>query len=368
MILKLYILSTNKIFSMIEKLHKIEQKYLKIEDELATATDPSRLKELYKERSRLTPLHEQIQEYFKLEKDTTDAKSIIETQKDDDMRKMLKTEIAENTAKMSELKKELEFMLLPPDPNSGKNILIEIRAGTGGEEAGLFTADLFRMYTRFAEKKGLKYEIIESSPTGIGGLKEIIFSIEHPTAYDLYKFEAGTHRVQRIPSTESGGRIHTSAVTVAVLPEAEESELELKENELRIDVYRSSGPGGQSVNTTDSAVRITHIPSGVVVSCQDEKSQIKNKAKALRILRARVLEKQQEEIKESADAMKKQMVGSGDRSERIRTYNFPQGRCTDHRIGFTSHNLAAIIDGDMEELVGALTEEDRNKRLAQNQN
>lgn len=349
---------------MIDKLHKIQEKFLKIEDELASGPDPAKLKELYKERSRLTPIYENIQIFFNLQKNIDDAKTLLQTEKDSDMRHMLESELEESEVKIESLKKELEFMLLPPDPSSGKNILIEIRAGTGGEEAGLFAYDLFRMYTRFAEKNKLKYEVIDSSPTGIGGLKEIVFSIEDPKAYDLFKFEAGTHRVQRIPSTESGGRIHTSAVTVAVLPEAAEEDIKISENDLRIDVYRSSGPGGQSVNTTDSAVRITHIPTGVVVACQDEKSQIKNKAKALRILRARVLEKMHEEKKQSSDAIKKQMIGSGDRSERIRTYNFPQGRCTDHRIGFTSHNLGAIIEGDMEELISALIEEDRAKRMA----
>lgn len=223
------------------------------------------------------------------------------------------------------------------------------------------------MYSKFADKQKIKTEIIDSSPTGIGGLKEIIFALEDDRAYDLFKFEGGTHRVQRIPSTESGGRIHTSAVTVAVLPEADEEEVQINESDLRIDVYRSSGAGGQHVNTTDSAVRITHIPTGVVVACQDEKSQHKNKAKALRILSARILEKQAEDKKQASDAIKKQMIGSGDRSERVRTYNFPQGRCTDHRIGFTSHNLSAIMEGDLDELIGALTEEDRVRKISETQ-
>ena len=357
-----------KYILMIEKLQKIQQKYLKIDDELSSVTDPDKLKELYKERSRLTPIYTNIENYLRLEKDKSDAEILLKTEKDDEMRSMLASEIESSSSEISNLKKELEFQLLPRDPASGKNILIEIRAGTGGDEAGLFAADLYRMYTRYAESKGMKHDVIESSPTGVGGFKEIVFSIEHENAYDTFKFEAGTHRVQRIPSTESGGRIHTSAVTVAVLPEAEESEIQINENDLRIDVYRSSGPGGQSVNTTDSAVRITHIPTGIVVSSQDEKSQLKNKAKGMRILRARVMEKELEEKKEASDAIKKQMVGSGDRSERIRTYNFPQGRCTDHRIGYTSHNLAGIVNGDMEELINELTEEDRAKKLAASQN
>ncbi|TGK07028.1 peptide chain release factor 1 [Leptospira semungkisensis] len=352
---------------MLDRLEKIQQKYLKISDELTTASNPEDLKRLYKERSRLTPLFDKITEYRKLLQDRKDAEELLKTEKDGDMRSMYEEEKNAASDRIDSLEKELEILLLPPDPNSGKNILIEIRAGTGGEEAGLFVSDLFRMYTRYADKQGIRHEIVDSSPTGIGGLKEIIFALENDKAYDMFKFESGTHRVQRIPATESGGRIHTSAVTVAVLPEAEESEININENDLRIDVYRSSGSGGQHVNTTDSAVRITHIPTGVVVACQDEKSQHKNKAKAMRILSARILEKQAEEKKAVADAMKKQMIGSGDRSERIRTYNFPQGRCTDHRIGFTSHNLSAIMEGDLDDLINALTEEDRVKRLANSQ-
>ncbi len=353
---------------MLDRLEKIQQKYLKISDELTIASNPDDLKRLYKERSRLTPLFDKITEYKKLIQDKKDAEELLKTEKDGDMRSMYEEERKAASERIESLEKELEILLLAPDPNSGKNILIEIRAGTGGEEAGLFVSDLFRMYTKYADKQGIRHEIIDSSPTGIGGLKEVIFALENDRAYDIFKFEAGTHRVQRIPATESGGRIHTSAVTVAVLPEAEESEIDINENDLRIDVYRSSGSGGQHVNTTDSAVRITHIPTGVVVACQDEKSQHKNKAKALRILSARILEKKAEEKKAVADALKKQMIGSGDRSERIRTYNFPQGRCTDHRIGFTSHNLSAIMEGDLDDLINALTEEDRVKRLANAQN
>lgn len=331
---------------------------------MAHATEPAKLKELSKERSRLTPVYSKANEYLTISKDIQDAKQLLPLEKDEDMHEMLKSEIEEGIEKLESLSKELEILLLPPDPNSGKNILVEIRAGTGGEESGLFCADLFRMYSKFADKKGFKTSLIESSPTGIGGFKEVIFSIENDHAYDVFKFEAGTHRVQRIPTTESGGRIHTSAVTVAILPEVEEKEVDIKEADIRVDVFRSSGSGGQHVNTTDSAVRMTHIPTGIVVTCQDEKSQIKNRDKAIRVLRARIADAQAEEIKTSADAIKKQMIGSGDRSERIRTYNFPQGRCTDHRIGFTSHNLSSIIEGDMDELIDALLEEDRSKRLA----
>ncbi len=354
---------------MQDRLQKIRQKFLKIDEELSgpNLTGP-KLKELSKERSRLTPIYEKIEEYFKVEKNLEEANNLIKQETDSEMINLYKSEIETSTVAIGTLTEELEIMLLPPDPNSGKNILVEIRAGTGGDEAALFVADLYRMYTKFAERKKMRYDIIDSSPTGLGGLKEIVFSIEHDAAYDTFKFEPGAHRVQRVPTTEASGRIHTSAVTVAVLPEAEETEVKIAENEIRVDVFRSSGPGGQSVNTTDSAVRITHIPTGIVVSCQDEKSQLKNKDKAMRILRARVLEKQEEESKASNAALKKQMIGTGDRSERIRTYNFPQGRLTDHRINFTSHNLSNIMDGDLEDLFGELALQDRMQRMKENKN
>ena len=344
---------------MKDRLLKIQQKFLKIDEELSGPNlNSQKLKELSKERSRLTPIYTKIEEYFKTEKNLEDAKALIASESDSEMIAMLKSELEESNALLTSLTEELEVMLLPPDPNSGKNVLVEIRAGTGGEEAALFVADLFRMYTKYAEKKRMKYDIIDMAQTGLGGYKEIVFSIEDERAYDL-----GAHRVQRIPTTEAGGRIHTSAVTVAVLPEAEETEIRIQENEIRVDVFRSSGPGGQSVNTTDSAVRITHIPTGLVVSCQDEKSQLKNKDKAMRILRARILEKRDEEAKASSDALKKQMIGTGDRSERIRTYNYPQERLTDHRINFTSHNLSAILNGDMDDLLNELVQADRIQRL-----
>ncbi|MCB1157532.1 MAG: peptide chain release factor 1 [Leptospiraceae bacterium] len=349
---------------MRDRLLKIQQNFQRIEEELSSPKiSPTKIKELARERSRLAPIVEKVEQYLKVEKDMEDALQLLKSEKDPDMISMLKQEQEEAKETLISLQEELEYLLLPPDPNSGKNILIEIRAGTGGEEAGLFVADLFRMYSRYAEKEGMRYSIIDSTPTGIGGFKEIIFSIEDENAYDIFKFEPGAHRVQRIPATESGGRIHTSAVTVAVLPEAEESEVEITEQDIRIDVYRSSGAGGQHVNTTDSAVRITHIPTGIVVSCQDEKSQIKNREKAMRVLRARILEKQEEERHASDAALKKKMIGSGDRSERIRTYNFPQGRITDHRINFTSHNLQVVMDGELDELFAALTERDRINRL-----
>jgi peptide chain release factor 1 len=353
---------------MKDRLLKLQQKYLKIDEELSSPQNlkPAQMKELSKERARLTPIYNKIEEFLKVEKDLLDGKAILVTETDSEMIGMLKSEIESSEQSINDLTQELEIMLLPPDPNSGKNVLIEIRAGTGGEEAALFVADIFRMYTKFSEKKKMRYDIVEASPTGLKGFKEIIFSIEDERAYDTFKFEPGAHRVQRIPATESGGRIHTSAITVAVLPEVEESELQIAENEIRVDVFRSSGPGGQSVNTTDSAVRITHIPTGIVVSCQDEKSQLKNKDKAMRILRARIQEKTEQEAKASADALKKQMVGTGDRSERIRTYNYPQGRLTDHRINYTSHNLANIMEGDLEDLFAELTLQDRIQRLQEN--
>lgn len=350
---------------MLDRLKKIQEKYLRIEDELSRATSSDQLKNLSKERSRLTPVYNKADDYLKISKDIDDAKAMLGSENDPDMHTMLKSEIESGEKKLEALSKELEIALLTPDPNSGRNILVEIRAGTGGEESGLFCADLFRMYNKFADKNRMRVEVIDGSPTGIGGFKEVVFSLADDRAYDLFKFESGTHRVQRIPVTESGGRIHTSAVTVAVLPEVEEKEVDIKESDLRIDVYRSSGAGGQHVNTTDSAVRITHIPTGTVVSMQEERSQIKNRDKAMRVLRARVADQRAATAKLSADALKKAQVGSGDRSERIRTYNFPQGRCTDHRIGFTSHNLPAIMEGDLDELIDALIQDDRSKRLAE---
>jgi peptide chain release factor 1 len=283
------------------------------------------------------------------------AEQILKESKDDpEMHEMAEVEIEELKKNKDSLEDELKVMLLPKDPNDDKNIFLEIRAGTGGEEAGLFAADLFRMYSRYAENRGWRVEIMNSNPTGVGGLKEVIALIEGDGAYSRLKFESGAHRVQRIPVTESGGRIHTSAVTVAVIPEAEEVEVEVNPNELKIDVFRSSGPGGQSVNTTDSAVRITHNPTGLVVICQDEKSQLKNKNKAMKVLRARLLDRLQQEQEDEIARTRKSQVGSGDRSERIRTYNFPQNRVTDHRIGLTLHRLEGMLQGELDEMIDAL--------------
>jgi peptide chain release factor 1 len=271
------------------------------------------------------------------------------------MRELAKEEIALLRTRKEALESRLKYLILPKDPNDAKNVILEIRAGTGGEEAALFAASLFRMYSRYAESRGWRVEIMNSNPTGLGGFKEIIALVEGRGAFSRLKFEGGVHRVQRVPVTEGSGRIHTSAVTVAVLPEADEVEIVIDPKEIRVDVYRSSGPGGQSVNTTDSAVRITHIPTGLVVTCQDEKSQHKNRAKALKVLRARLLEKRQEEQRSEIAATRKLMVGSGDRSERIRTYNFPQGRLTDHRINFTLYKLERVMEGELDEVLDALT-------------
>jgi peptide chain release factor 1 len=296
-----------------------------------------------------------------------DAKEMLaDKQLDKEFREMAEMELEQLTEKKETFEEELRVLLLPKDPNDDKNVIVEIRAGAGGSEAALFAGDLFRMFTRYAERQGWKSEIMSSNIPDIGGIKEIIFLIEGNGAYSRLKYESGVHRVQRIPTTESGGRIHTSTATVAVLPEAEDVEIEVNANDLRVDVYRSSGNGGQSVNTTDSAVRITHEPTGLVVTCQDEKSQLKNKEKALKILKARLFEiEQQKQASEIAENRKSQ-VGSGDRSERIRTYNFPQGRISDHRIGMTIYQLDAFLDGDIDEMINALTTSDQAARLKQN--
>lgn len=339
------------------KLNEIKHRFEEIEKQLSdpdVISDQKIYRELNREHSQLSPVVNRINEYMRCVKDLAESRELIKSEQDAEMKEMLSSEIDSLEEKIKELNGKLMIMLLPKDPDSGKDIILEIRAGTGGDEAALFAADLFRMYTRYAETKGWKVEYLEVNTNEIGGFKEVSFSVKSPEAYDTLKYESGVHRVQRVPETEAQGRIHTSAVTVAVLPEAEEDELYIDPNDIRTDVYRSSGHGGQSVNTTDSAVRITHIPTGMVVTCQDEKSQIKNKAKALRVLSARLLEKMNSEKQARESEMRKSQIGSGDRSERIRTYNYPQSRMTDHRIGLTLYSLEKILEGDMDDIFNAL--------------
>ncbi len=349
-----------------DKLASIEQHYFDLEQRLA---DPEVIRaqeeyhKLSKEHAELTPLIQGYRRYSSLIKQLTETQALLREEPDEALKDLAREEIQLLKEQIANQEEELRLLLLPTDPNDEKNVLLEIRAGTGGEEAALFAADLFRMYTRLAERRGWKMEVLSHSATGLGGLKEIIASISGDRVYSQLKFESGTHRVQRIPVTESGGRIHTSAVTVAILPEAEEVEVQINPEDLRVDVFRSSGPGGQSVNTTDSAVRLTHLPTGLVVSCQDEKSQHKNKAKALKVLRARLLDLKQQEQQAQISQERKSQVGTGDRSERIRTYNYPQGRLTDHRIGLTLYRLEAILDGDLEEVIQSLISHYRTQAL-----
>lgn len=351
---------------MLEKLRDIQKRYLELEKSLAdpeVIADQARFQSYVREHSELAPLVEAFNEYDQVVKEINDTKELMEAEDDEEFVELAQEELKELNEKKSRLERDLKLMLLPKDPNEGKNIIVEIRAGTGGNEAGLFAAELFRMYNRYAAQHGWKTDLISSHPTGVGGFKEVIFGVEGKDSYSHLKYESGVHRVQRVPVTESGGRIHTSAVTVAVLPEAEEVELEIDPDELRIDFFRSSGPGGQSVNTTDSAVRITHIPTGIVVSCQDEKSQHKNRAKALKVLRARLLDQMRREQDAERAQERKTQIGSGDRSEKIRTYNFPQNRVTDHRIGLTLYKLESIVDGDLDGVTEALITADQNERL-----
>lgn len=329
--------------------------------------DQEKWRALMKEYSTVAPIAEKYKEYKQAEKNVNEALEMLDGNTDDDFRSLVKEELAENREKMAELEEELKVLLIPKDPNDDKNVIMEIRAGAGGDEAALFAGSLFRMYNKYAEKKGWKTELISDSESDLGGFKEVCFMISGQGAYSRLKYESGVHRVQRVPETESGGRIHTSTVTVAVLPEADEVDVQLDMNDVRIDVFRASGNGGQCVNTTDSAVRVTHIPTGIVVSCQDEKSQLKNKNKALKVLYARLYDMELKRHNEEIAGERKAQVGTGNRNERIRTYNFPQGRVTDHRVNLTLYKIDNIVEGDLDEIIDTLSAAERAEKLKEEQ-
>jgi len=349
-------------------LDELERRLEEIQAEWArpaVAADPERSRELGREQSQLAPVVDGYRRLRTVRAALASARHSRETETDADLRHMATELVQEYEREEAELVRQLRVLLLPRDPADERNVIIEVRAGTGGEEAALFAAELFRMYKRYAERRRWQTELINTSETGIGGLKEVIFEVRGQGAYSRLKYEAGVHRVQRVPETESGGRIHTSTATVAVLPEADEVEVDIDEKDLKIDVYRSQGPGGQSVNTTDSAVRVTHLPTGLVVAIQDEKSQHKNKAKAMAVLRARLLEMERRRAHEAEAEARRSMVGSGERSEKVRTYNFPQDRVTDHRVGMDLHNLPAVLDGEIDRLLDELSTTDQAQRLAE---
>ena len=351
---------------MLEKLETLEAKYDELTGLLSqpeVIADPASFQKYAKAHSDLSDIVLCYQEYRNCSEQLRDVRDMLKVENDEEFKAMLAEELDSLGSRLTELEQHLKILLLPKDPNDDKSVIMEIRAGTGGEEAALFAADLFRMYSRYAETQGWRIELMDSNYTELGGVKEITFVVEGKGVYSKMKFESGVHRVQRIPSTESGGRIHTSAATVAVLPEAEEVDVDINTNDLKIDVYCASGPGGQCVNTTQSAVRITHLPTGLVVTCQDEKSQHKNKAQALRVLRSRLKEQLEAEKNEEMAGARKSQVGSGDRSERIRTYNYPQGRVSDHRINLTLHKLDQIMDGSLREVIDALMSHDQAERL-----
>ena len=349
---------------------KLEDLLIRLEEILSelnepgVANDPSRFQKLMKEQSDLQPIVDAYKEYKECQQTVEESLSMLDEESDEEMREMLKEELADAKKRIEELEHELKILLLPKDPNDNRNVIVEIRAGAGGDEAALFASEIYRMYVKYAETRRWKTEMLSLNENGIGGFKEVTFMINGNGAYSRLKYESGVHRVQRVPETESGGRIHTSTITVAIMPEAEEIDFELDLNDCKFDVFRASGNGGQCVNTTDSAVRLTHIPTGIVISCQDEKSQLKNRDKALKVLRSRLYDLELQKRHDAEAEARRSQVGTGDRSEKIRTYNFPQGRVTDHRIKLTLHRLDSIMNGELDEIIDSLIAADQSAKLA----
>ena len=352
---------------MFDRLDDLLIRYEEVMGELQepdVANDPERFRRLMKEQSDLAPIVEAYKEYKNCKQNVEESLQLLEEESDEEMRELAKEELSGSRARIEELEQELKILLLPKDPNDDKNVIVEIRAGAGGDEAALFAAEIYRMYVHYADSRRWKTEMISLNENGIGGFKECVFMVTGQGAYSRMKYESGVHRVQRVPETESGGRIHTSTITVAVMPEAEEVDVQIDEKDIRIDVMRASGNGGQCVNTTDSAVRLTHIPTGIVISCQDEKSQLKNKDKALKVLRSRLYEMELAKQHDAEAEARRSQIGTGDRSEKIRTYNFPQGRVTDHRIKLTLHRLENVLNGDLDEIIDSLIAADQAAKLA----